>query len=115
MDHTEAAPEQVVIRRPLWEQPVSAEQSPLSPEPASQPAEEEPPVDGQVQNSDEDLADDPDAEPIEYPDPPLTGDPEIDEAINALARVVGGSLEDRLTAFEAAHRTLQDRLADVEG
>jgi hypothetical protein len=67
-----------------------------------------------VQDSN-DETDDPEAEAIDYPDPPRTGDAEIDEAIEALATAVNGPLEERLTAFDAAHRTLQDRLADVEG
>ena len=49
------------------------------------------------------------------PDPPQTGDLEVDAALAALADSIGGSLEEQLAAYEAAHRTLQDRLADVEG
>jgi hypothetical protein len=52
---------------------------------------------------------------IEFPDPPQTGDAEVDEAITAVAVAVQGPLEDQLAVYEAAHRTLQDRLADVEG
>jgi hypothetical protein len=52
---------------------------------------------------------------IDFPDPPQTGDAEIDQAISALAQAIGGPLEEQLTVYEAAHRTLQDRLADVEG
>jgi hypothetical protein len=54
--------------------------------------------------------------PVDLPDPPQTGDPDVDMAIAAVAQaVVGGSLEEQLVAYDAAHRTLQDRLADVEG
>jgi hypothetical protein len=49
------------------------------------------------------------------PDPPRTGDPAVDEAITAIARAVTGPLEEQLAVYEVAHRTLQDRLADVEG
>jgi hypothetical protein len=57
-----------------------------------------------------------DQEPVfDFPDPPQTGDADVDKAIGALAQAVGGPLEEQLTVYEAAHRTLQDRLADVEG
>jgi hypothetical protein len=52
---------------------------------------------------------------FEVPDPPQTGDPEVDQAVAALAVAVGGPLEEQLAVYESAHRTLQDRLADVEG
>jgi hypothetical protein len=51
----------------------------------------------------------------EYPDPPRTGDRDVDEVIDAVARAVGGPLEEQLAVYDAAYRTLQDRLADVEG
>jgi hypothetical protein len=51
----------------------------------------------------------------DYPDPPRTGDPAVDEVIDAVARAVGGPLEEQLAVYDAAYRTLQDRLADVEG
>jgi hypothetical protein len=108
MDHTEAAPEQAVVRRPLWEQPVTAQETVVP-----QPDEGRPAVEDAPQINDE--AEDPEGEAVHYPEPPRTGDAEIDEAIGALAHAVGGPLEERLTAFDAAHRTLQDRLADVEG
>jgi len=57
-----------------------------------------------------------DEEPApDYPDPPRTGDPAVDEVIDAVARAVGGPLEEQLAVYDAAYRTLQDRLADVEG
>ncbi len=57
-----------------------------------------------------------DEEPVfDIPDPPQTGDADVDQAISALAQAIGGPLEEQLTVYEAAHRTLQDRLADVEG
>jgi hypothetical protein len=52
---------------------------------------------------------------FDFPDPPQTGDPAVDQAIGAVAQAIGGPLEEQLTAYDAAHRTLQDRLADVEG
>lgn len=61
------------------------------------------------------------------PEPPGTGDPAVDAAMRALAdgvRAAGDGSGDgdgrwdgeaRVAVFEAAHRALQDRLADVEG
>jgi hypothetical protein len=49
------------------------------------------------------------------PAPPATGDPAVDEATADVAATAGETLETRLAAYERAHRTLQDRLADVEG
>ena len=47
--------------------------------------------------------------------PPVTGDATVDEATAEVAATSGEALESRLAAYERAHRTLQDRLADVEG
>ena len=52
---------------------------------------------------------------FEVPDPPQTGDVDVDTAINAVAAAMDGPLEEQLAVYEAAHRTLQERLADVEG
>jgi hypothetical protein len=43
-----------------------------------------------------------------------TGDPGLDEALRELALASAIPLEDQLPVIEAVHRTLQDRLADVE-
>jgi hypothetical protein len=51
----------------------------------------------------------------DVPQPPRTGDEAVDEAVRGLAWAMSGSLEEQLAAYEVAHRTLQDRLADVEG
>ena len=51
------------------------------------------------------------------PEPEPTGDPAVDEATRDLAdslRQPSADGEIRVVAFEAAHRALQDRLADVE-
>jgi hypothetical protein len=48
-------------------------------------------------------------------DPPVTGDAAVDESTTAVARAVTEPLEDQVRVIEAAHRVLQDRLADVEG
>jgi hypothetical protein len=48
------------------------------------------------------------------PDPPATGDPAVDAVVAALAAVVAEPLEGRLGVLERVHRTLQERLADVE-
>jgi hypothetical protein len=46
--------------------------------------------------------------------PPETGDQAVDAVIASLAGAVGQPLEERLGVLEHVHRTLQDRLADVE-
>ena len=46
--------------------------------------------------------------------PPRTGDQAVDAAVAALADVAAQPLEERLGVLEHVHRTLQDRLADVE-
>jgi hypothetical protein len=45
---------------------------------------------------------------------PATGDDSVDAALAALAGVLDEPLETRLAVLERVHRTLQDRLADVE-
>jgi hypothetical protein len=49
------------------------------------------------------------------PEPPVTGDDAVDHAVAQLAQAVHRPLEDQVAVIDAAHRTLQDRLADVEG
>lgn len=49
------------------------------------------------------------------PPPPVTGDQAVDEAMELVADTFGADLDHELAAYEAAHRILQDRLADVEG
>jgi hypothetical protein len=51
----------------------------------------------------------------EFREPPVTGDPGVDEVVAAVARAVMGPLEGQLAVYDTAYRTLQDRLADVEG
>jgi len=51
----------------------------------------------------------------ELPEPPYTGEPGVDEALTRLASVTGATLEEQLPVLESVHRTLQDRLADVDG
>ncbi len=51
----------------------------------------------------------------EVPVPPATGDPDVDAALARLAAAAAGTPEQQVGAFDAVHRTLQDRLADVEG
>jgi hypothetical protein len=53
-------------------------------------------------------------EPIEVPEPPVTGDPLVDEAVRRIAAAVRHPLEDQVPVYDAVHRGLQDRLADVE-
>ena len=52
---------------------------------------------------------------MSLPEPPVTGDDAVDHAVAQLAQAVHRSLEDQVGVIDAAHRTLQDRLADVEG
>jgi hypothetical protein len=58
----------------------------------------------------EDLADEADV-----PEAPQTGDAGVDEAVARLREAVSGPLEGQVAAYDAVHRALQDRLADVEG
>ncbi len=48
------------------------------------------------------------------PRPPVTGDRAVDEAMELVSDAFGAELDFQLEAYEAAHQTLQDRLADVE-
>jgi hypothetical protein len=52
--------------------------------------------------------------PVE--EPPLTGDPAVDEALGRLHESAAeGDLEAQSVAGEAVHRALQDRLTDLGG
>jgi hypothetical protein len=53
-------------------------------------------------------------QPDRLDEPPATGDQSVDAALAALQGVLEEPLETRLAVLERAHRTLQDRLADVE-
>jgi hypothetical protein len=53
-------------------------------------------------------------EPFAVPEPPVTGDPAVDGATQRVAETAGQPLDDQVAAYDAVHRTLQDRLADVE-
>ena len=55
------------------------------------------------------------ADSMLLPEPPVTGDDAVDHAVAQLAQAVHRPLEDQVAVIDAAHRTLQDRLADVEG
>jgi enamine deaminase RidA (YjgF/YER057c/UK114 family) len=57
----------------------------------------------------------PEAVSGQVPEPPSTGDGAVDEALTRLARAAGEPLDAQLPLLDAVHRTLQDRLADVEG
>ena len=54
------------------------------------------------------------ASPITAPKPPVTGDQAVDEAMELISDTFGAELDYQLEAYESAHQTLQDRLADVE-
>lgn len=51
---------------------------------------------------------------INAPKPPVTGDQAVDEAMELISDTFGAELDYQLEAYESAHQTLQDRLADVE-
>jgi len=51
----------------------------------------------------------------DLPKPPFTGDSAVDSVTDEVRVAAAGPLEGQLAAYERAHRTLQDRLADVEG
>jgi len=46
---------------------------------------------------------------------PHTGDPAVDEALARLGEAAALPLEEQVNTFDAVHRILQDRLADVDG
>ncbi len=49
-------------------------------------------------------------------EPPLTGDPAVDEALGRLHEsAAAGDLDAQSDAGEAVHRALQDRLGDLGG
>lgn len=47
--------------------------------------------------------------------PPQTGDDAVDAALDELTAMSQAPLTEQLTAYVGAHRTLQDRLADLDG
>jgi len=49
------------------------------------------------------------------PETPRTGDDAVDAAVQQLAGISDRPLDDQLAGYDTVHRTLQDRLADVEG
>ncbi len=71
-------------------------------------------VEAEVEPEAEPVEEEPQEPTPEYPDPPLTGDPGVDQVLAAVAQAVHGPLEEQLAVYDIAHRTLQDRLADVE-
>ena len=52
---------------------------------------------------------------VTVPEPPVTADAAVNEAVSRLAARAQAPLEEQVAAFDAVHRTLQDRLADVDG
>lgn len=55
-----------------------------------------------------------DDSPFEVPEPPVTGDPIVDEAARRVGAAVQEPLDTQVAVYDAVHRALQDRLADVE-
>jgi hypothetical protein len=60
------------------------------------------------------LPQDVDDEPFEVPQPPVTGDPAVDDAVARVAEAARQPLDHQVGVYDAVHRALQDRLADVE-
>jgi hypothetical protein len=109
---TEAAPTEPTATEPAADGPAAEAATPewADGEPAADEHEEPAAEEHQEHEVHED------EEPLpDVPDPPHTGDPAVDQVISAVAAAVGGPLEEQLAAYDTAHRTLQDRLADVEG
>ncbi|WP_088321084.1 hypothetical protein [Kineosporia sp. R_H_3] len=72
---------------------------------------DEGPLDGMVDG----MVDGTDGGPVDVPQPPQTGDAGVDDAVALLRDAVAGPLDGQVAAYDAVHRALQDRLADVEG
>jgi hypothetical protein len=74
------------------------------------------PGDGEVYDGDDGhLGDEAfDDEPYEVPEPPVTGDAMVDDATRRVALAARESLDIQVAVYDAVHRGLQDRLADVE-
>lgn len=51
---------------------------------------------------------------VEIPEPPVTGEPAVDRVLEELRVALSRPLPDQVQAYEAVHRGLQGRLADVE-
>jgi len=51
----------------------------------------------------------------DVPEPPVTGDEAVDEAMARLAEAQPGSFAERIEAGEHAHRSLQSRLGGLGG
>lgn len=51
--------------------------------------------------------------PYEVPEPPVTGDPVVDEGVRRVAAAAAQPLDVQVGVYDGAHRALQDRLADV--
>jgi hypothetical protein len=72
---------------------------------------EQDPTGGVVEAFDESAFED---TPFEVPEPPVTGDPIVDEAAQRVGAAVQEPLDTQVAVYDAVHRALQDRLADVE-
>jgi hypothetical protein len=55
------------------------------------------------------------AVPPSSPVPPVTGDSVVDEAVAQLQYVTALPVDEQPLVYDSVHRSLQDRLADVEG
>ena len=53
--------------------------------------------------------------PYERPVPPPTGDEAVDAALAELTTATAAPVAEQVEAYVGAHRSLQDRLADLDG
>ena len=53
--------------------------------------------------------------PYERPVPPPTGDETVDAALAELTSATQEPVADQVEAYVGAHRSMQDRLADLDG
>ena len=51
----------------------------------------------------------------EQPTPPPTGDDTVDAAMAELTNATTAPVADQVEAYVGAHRSMQDRLADLDG
>lgn len=72
-------------------------------------------VDAVADGPGDDVLDAASADLADLPEAPRTGDNGVDEAVSRLREAVAGPLDGQVAAYDAVHRALQDRLADVEG
>jgi hypothetical protein len=56
----------------------------------------------------------PDRAPAIVPDPPVTGEPVVDAAVDGLRALADQPVSEHVAIFDETHRQLQDALADLD-